>query len=803
MSRFLSWLLGVKSLPEGDIRELDIDFLFLPDRHAGIVIAAFLVAAAGFAFWIYLKRKELLGRQRWVLMGTRTIAILVFLLLLLGPVLRVVARNTQRTTVVFLADNSKSMAIADRRVSEEALGRTAKALGLLKGEGKPLDPGTRGKAASAKRVDIMRAVLGNAEKGLMREFDEFAVRTYSFGSVVREGPEEVSEPLFDWIGGLKTEETETRLGTALDVALRDLKGKPVAGVVVLSDFSYNGGADPSTVLEQAAARGIPAYFVGIGEPDAKDLQVSFLAMRDVLFLDDPAPVTVKLRHWGYAGREVNLVVSDDEGEVERKTVTLGESGEQTETIKITPEKAGKATFTVRAELFGDELSTDNNEKAKDVRVIDEKIRVLWVETYPRWEYRYAKNLIMRDEKRFEAKVLLYESDPEVRDDEGLYLEKFPAKEEDLFKYHLVVVGDIEATRMSEDEIELLKRYVSDEGGTLVFLAGTRFGPEQWIETPLHEVLPVVVRSPQDRRTPADELTDPVTQPTRAKLTERGRRHPLLFVSDDEDEQRKAWEEYLLIYRRVGIEKEKPGALRLLETAEEDPEPLIVYSRYGSGVVVYMGTEELWRWRYRPGPVTHDRYWGALLQQTALARLLGESRRLALFLSKKDVSVGEEQIVSARVLGENYLPLQDESVTVTVELAQEDGTTKSAEVVLNVVSKEGGLYEGKYTPEGVGRHTVTLEQGEEKVSAVFRAAEPQLEYENPALDRDRMVEWAKIAGGNVYHPWDVEELPVELAAKAKAAVIRTEDDLWDAPLWAFLFILCAGAEWFLRKRNNLA
>jgi hypothetical protein len=129
--------------------------------------------------------------------------------------------------------------------------------------------------------------------------------------------------------------------------------------------------------------------------------------------------------------------------------------------------------------------------------------------------------------------------------------------------------------------------------------------------------------------------------------------------------------------------------------------------------------------------------------------------------------------------------------------------KTAEVVLNVVSKEGGLYEGKYTPEGVGRHTVTLEQEEEKVAAVFRAAEPQLEYENPALDKDRMIEWAKIAGGNVYHPWDVEELPAELAAKAKAAIIRTEDDLWDAPLWAFLFILCAGAEWFLRKRNNLA
>ncbi|GAG02757.1 unnamed protein product, partial [marine sediment metagenome] len=267
-------------------------------------------------------------------------------------------------------------------------------------------------------------------------------------------------------------------------------------------------------------------------------------------------------------------------------------------------------------------------------------------------------------------------------------------EEKLFKYHLVVIGDIEATRLAADEIELVKRYVSEEGGTIVFLAGTRFGPEEWTGTPLEEVLPVVMREGIERRTPEQEVIDAVTQPVRARLTERGARHPLLFVSDDKTEQTEAWEEFLLIYNSVGAEKAKPGALQLLETDEEEPEPLIVYSRYGSGVVVYMGTDELWRWRYRPGPVTHDRFWGALLQQTALARLLGESRRLALFIDKRELGVGDEQVVSARVLGEDYQPLQDDTVTVEVEaMDEEGGGSRKTEVVLNVVNKEGGLYEG--------------------------------------------------------------------------------------------------------------
>jgi hypothetical protein len=80
--------------------------------------------------------------------------------------------------------------------------------------------------------------------------------------------------------------------------------------------------------------------------------------------------------------------------------------------------------------------------------------------------------------------------------------------------------------------------------------------------------------------------------------------------------------------------------------------------------------------------------------------------------------------------------------------------------------------------------------------------PQLEFENPALDRARLTDWARLAGGNVYDPWDLDELPAEVRAKARAAVVRTQDELWDAPLWAFLFILLAGMEWWMRKRQNL-
>ena len=98
--------------------------------------------------------------------------------------------------------------------------------------------------------------------------------------------------------------------------------------------------------------------------------------------------------------------------------------------------------------------------------------------------------------------------------------------------------------------------------------------------------------------------------------------------------------------------------------------------------------------------------------------------------------------------------------------------------------------------------VDFDTARARAAAVFRASPPQIEFENPALDRAKLLEWAKLTGGNVYDPWALAGLPAELTAKARVAVIRFEDELWDAPLWAFLFILLAGTEWYIRKRENL-
>jgi uncharacterized membrane protein len=794
MKAFLAWLLGMKIFPDGKVETFRFSFLFVPDGFGAVVAILFAACALGLAWWGYRRRRRVLGRRRWTLMALRVAALSLVFFLLLGPFVEVVCQDKAKSVVAVLVDNSMSMTLVDKRPTPDAIRHAALALGL-----DPAGPPEQQKQArEATRLDILRAILGNADKGLLRELDRtFALRLYSFGRDTLSGTGDPNR-LAGWLANHQGTETETRLGAAAATALDDLRGQPLVGMVVLSDGASNSGSDPGDAFAAAGKREVPVYFVGLGEADAKDVQISFVAMRDVMFRDDPAPVNVKIRHWGCAGRRVHLTVNDGEGEVAAADVEISAAGEQTETLTIKPQRKGKFTYTVKAEPLDGELVLDNNQKRKDVRVVDEKIKLLWVETVPRWEYRYAKNLVKRDKMRFDPKILLYEADPAIREVEGVFADRFPQEDKALFAYHLVVLGDIEASRLSAADLQRLRQYVSREGGAILFLAGPRFGPGVWNGTPLQDLLPVVVPPAAPRAAGAAPAADPI----RARRTTLGERHPLLHLTDDRAVTRDAWEKHLLIYNRIPVERAKPGAQVLLETAEDNPQPLVVHARYGSGTVLYLGTDELWRWRYRPGPLTHDRFWGSVLQQMALARLLGESRTLTLHVTREELGVGEEQTLTARVMTEGFQPAVEETIDVMVDLDDAEHTAERYKVTLNSIGKGAGLYEGRFTPGRPGRFTATLDYGGEKAAAIFRASAPQIEFENPALDREKLTGWATLTGGNVYDPWNLKDLPAEITAKARVAVVRFEDELWDAPLWAFLFILFAGTEWFMRKRENL-
>lgn len=61
-----------------------------------------------------------------------------------------------------------------------------------------------------------------------------------------------------------------------------------------------------------------------------------------------------------------------------------------------PKENGDYTLALDIPKHAEELIADNNRLSTPIAIREEKLRVLVVESIPRWEYRYLRNALSRD-----------------------------------------------------------------------------------------------------------------------------------------------------------------------------------------------------------------------------------------------------------------------------------------------------------------------------------------------------------------------------------------------------------------------
>ena len=83
-------------------------------------------------------------------------------------------------------------------------------------------------------------------------------------------------------------------------------------------------------------------------------------------------------------------------------------------------------------------------------------------------------------------------------------------------------------------------------------------------------------------------------------------------------------------------------------------PVLATQQYGVGQVLYLGTDNLWRWRKND-----DEYpvlWGQIVQGAALGHLLGASKKTQLSVDKEEYNVGDPVKVFARLYNDSFQPI---------------------------------------------------------------------------------------------------------------------------------------------------
>lgn len=597
----------------------------------------------------------------------------------------------------------------------------------------------------------------------------------------------------------------THLGSALTEAIARSEGQPVRLVAVVTDGANNGGVDPLEAARQLRQRGIPLTTISVGLAQPDDAILRSLVVPDVVFANDLVTVRLQCRANGYERRSTPVVIRLDGIEVARKTVTFTGQTQLEEVPFRASRTRGTPLLEVTLTPLPGEATTANNVLRQSLRVLDDKIKVLYIEGSPRWEYRYVRAVLKRD-PRIDVQFITTEGDKDLARASAEHLARFPERAEQALQYDLVILGDVRANTFTPTQFGFMEQLVRDRGGSLIMLAGHKHAPGEYLDTPIAAMLPV--RFEQE---PWPEIADDVYP----SLTPAGRQSSVMALESLESRNQALWANIKPLFRVPPLLGAKPGAVVLAELSDRTQQarafPLVAWHRYGAGKCMFIGTDQLWRLRARTGDKYHLKFWGQAVQFLTLSRLLGENRLIRLETGRDQYAVGATAELYANVLDESYEPLS--APTFSGYVTRVDGGEPVA-VTLRALPNAPGMYSGLYTPPAAGRYrfsstptaeagTVAARTAEKASSTEFLVEDKSVEQIETGMQQGLLSQMARLTGGAALTLRELPLLADPLRERTQQVTFTRDLDLWDNWLLVGLFVVFVAAEWAWRRNKNLA
>ncbi|GJQ30744.1 MAG: membrane protein [Phycisphaerae bacterium] len=612
----------------------------------------------------------------------------------------------------------------------------------------------------------------------------------------------------------------TAIGHTLDLVLRRVAARPLAGIVLLSD-GRSADAVSRLTLRQLETRGVPVFAVPLGSPDPiPDLAIARIDAPSAAFAGDAVPVTVAIDRRGGGSTpsrgRVRLLDTASGLTLDELPFTL-EADAGTVTLTTIPDQAATRTWSVQIIPELPDLSDQNNAASVRIDVVDRPIRVVMFDGYPRWEYRYLKNLLVR-EPSVRSSTLILASDRRYLQEGTEPLASVPRTAAAWAAIDVVILGDLRPSLFSEDQLRQVRALVSERGAGLLWVGGPSATPNAWRGTPLGDLLPFVVPTDPAEAIPAYD-TPVVMRPGPA-----AERFGVLRLGEA---RQPTWPDMLstgelgwpkLHYaQRIDPRALKPTAdvLALAQPIAGAPSgatPLVLTMRYGAGRVAYVGTDETWRYRYGRGETLPERFWIPLVRLLARESFSRSGKPAILAVSPERALEGQPVLLTLRLIDQTLLERQAPTLTVTIRRAEVAEPTTPIEVTLHAegdaIDAPGtGMYSTVWVPPDVGRYVI--ESAEPFLAGLDLAAGleislPDDELLMPQADHAYLASLAQATGGQVLTMERLVELPTLLPNREVTLLGTPEiETIWDKPaVWVLLMLLVA-TEWLGRRLIKLA
>ncbi len=654
------------------------------------------------------------------------------------------------------------------------------------------------------------------------------------GRPLSESP--ADQPAPDWNELLAPRGRETRLGDALYYTVLDMRGGPVAGIVVVSDGQSTAGLAPALAAAAAQEASIPVHTVAVGS-DRPPINVRVVDVEAPLrvYPGDRFEIKAYLQAYQMEGRSVDVRLLSASAEAQgassledQKTVRLGSDGAMVLVeFQVTPPEVGKRLYTIEVAAPTDDLLAQDNAKTTTVDVVEQRTRVLIVAGGPTREYQFVRNLLYRDRDVTTA-VLLQSGEPGISQEGDEILFDFPNTWQEMTSFDCVLAFDPDWTQLDEDQLRLLDRWVSEQSGGLLLVggpihtphwSGLRRGTDARIDL-LKALYPVVFPTESSAR--FDVASAASDEPWPLQLTRDGTSEKFLWLDDDPVKSEAIWASFPGVYGYLPVREIKKGAWVYAYYTDAtggslDEQPAVYWAShfYGSGRVFFAASGEMWRLRALD-EAYFNRFYTKLVRWLSQGRLARGSKQGLLLVDKERCSIGDNVVVTAIISQTDRQPV--ETPNTEAILVAPDGMRQTL-LLRRVMQSSRAEYQTQFTPRQEGDYHIEWlppQSTEEPLAVDVRCSSSIAETRSLTRNDAVMQEIAQRTGGRAYTDLDVafgsgsaqdpDVISLLVPQDQQVRLPGTPDRQFKLRLHAWLMALVAGAlavEWTLRRLSRLA
>jgi uncharacterized membrane protein len=785
--------------------------VFIPTSRWLWPAAALLAAVFLLLVWSYRRAPAKSPAQR-IAFCLKLLGVLMLVLCLTEPLWSGKRAKSGANIFVVIADNSGGMNVRDE-------------------------------GADQSRGEILRAALNVDEADWLGTLaNNFQVRQYVFDSRLRRATD-FSELAFDG--------KASAIGMSLRTVAQRYRDKPVAGVLLMTDGNATDMAEQFYDLS-----GVPAVYpvvIGSAKPQ-KDIALANVSVSQTSFEDAPVLVQANVEASGYAGKTVEIDLVEHSGKmVERQGWKISKSDEkQTFRFRVRPDRSGvlfyrlkvaaKSKYESPAESEApSEATLANNQRTLVVDRGRGPYRILYVTGRPNWEYKFLRRAISEDEqvqlvgllrvarrepkfdwrgRRGEQSNPLYrgfdnkDEDQTEQYDQPVLIpmypvgwedvaelrDGFPKTEEQLFRYHAVILDDLEAEFFSHDQMELLYRFVAERGGGFLMLGGKEsFQEGGFHRTPIGRILPVYLD-----RMDQTETTDQI----RLNLTREGWLQPWARLRDNEQDEQQRLSKMPAFEVLNRVRTVKAGARVVATVGDEQTQrfPALVAQRFGNGRAAAITIGDMWRWGLKQAEMHDDmdKFW----RQTLRWLVADVPDRTSLQITRERDKANQPVALKVSVRDKDFKPM--DNVSVSIELR--DPNDQTVRLRAEPVPGESGLFEAVHVPRFSGGYFARAVVTDEKDNEIGDAETgwavdlEAREFRSIRANRPLLEKIASQTGGHMVELGELNDFARELPGRDVPITTTQIKPLWDLPgilpAVFLLALICFAGEWALRRWKGM-